>query len=93
MSKPVYEVWGLGYNSEGFAIDADVLLGSGFSTPEPAIEHAKKFYDLECVFGKGKVSEALNEGDYMVIRVEQCLVNKTETICEEVIYENTLYQA
>lgn len=82
-----YEIWALGYNANQEATDMTVFLGMA-TTPEEAVEHAKKFYDLECIFGKGMVSEELEEGDYMEVRVEKCYDNDEddEVTCDDVIY-------
>lgn len=88
-----YEIWALGYNANQEAIDQAVFLGTAI-TPEEAVAHAKKFYDLECIFGKDMVSEALYEGEFMEVRVEKCYDNEEddEVSCEDTIYVVRLYQ-
>jgi hypothetical protein len=87
-----YEIWALGYNADQEATDQAVFLGMAIS-PEEAVEHAKKFYDLECIFGK-MVSEELYEGEFMEVRVEKCYDNEEddEVSCDEVVYVVRLYQ-
>ena len=86
-----YEIWALGYNADQEATDQTVFLGIAM-TAEEAVNHAKKFYDLECIFGKGMVSEELYEGEFMEVRVEKCIENEDEVSCEEAIYIVRLYQ-
>jgi hypothetical protein len=71
-----YEVWALGYDAEGEATDVTIFLGE-FDNPEDAIEHAKKFYDVECITGKEDhpdynpiVDFYPEEGDYLEVHVE-----------------------
>jgi len=87
-----YEIWALGYDANQEATDQTVFLGTAM-TPEEAIAHAKKFYDLECIFGD-MVSEELYEGEYMEVRVEKCFDNEEddEVSCEDLIYCVRLYQ-
>lgn len=87
-----YEIWALGYNADETANDQSVFLGMATS-PEEAVEHAKKFYDLECIFGKDMVSEELYEGEFMEVRVEKCYDNEDDEVsCDEVVYAVRLYQ-
>ena len=87
-----YEIWALGYSADQEATDQAVFLGTAI-TPEEAVSHAKKFYDLECIFGKGMVSDALYDGEFMEVRVEKCYDNEEddEVSCEDIIYCVRLY--
>lgn len=90
MEKYTYEVWALGYDADDEPNDIEVYLGE-FKTEREAVAHAEKFYDLECVYGKGKVDENLDEGDYLQVRVEQCVDNGEDgTECIDVLYEAEL---
>lgn len=94
--KPVetnfnYEIWAIGYNEKQEAIDTAVFLGM-LSTAKEAVNHAKKFYDLECIFGKDMVAEELYEGEYMEVRVEKCYEDEDEVTCEDTVYVVRLYQ-
>jgi hypothetical protein len=88
-----YEIWALGYNADQEATDQTRFLGM-LPTAEEAVNHAKKFYDLECIFGKDMVSEELYEGEFMEVRVEKCYDNEEddEVSCDEVVYAVRLYQ-
>jgi hypothetical protein len=87
-----YEIWALGYDANQEATDQTVFLGMAI-TPEEAVSHAKKFYDLECIFGD-MVSEELYEGEFMEVRVEKCYDNEEddEVSCEDTVYVVRLYQ-
>jgi hypothetical protein len=86
-----YEIWALSYNADQEATDISKFLGM-LPTAVEAVNHAKKFYDLECIFGKGMVSEELYEGEYMEVRVEKCYEDEDEIVCEEPVYTVRLYQ-
>jgi hypothetical protein len=86
-----YEIWALGYDANQEATDQTRFLGM-LPTAEEAVNHAKKFYDLECIFGKDMVSEELYEGEFMEVRVEKCYEDEDEIICEEPVYVVRLYQ-
>lgn len=86
-----YEIWALSYNANQEATDIAKFLGM-FPMAEDAVNHAKKFYDLECIFGIGMVSEELYEGEYMEVRVEKCYEDEDEITCEESVYVVKLYQ-
>jgi hypothetical protein len=90
-----YEIWALGYDSEGEATDFDMDLGE-FSDPQDAIEHARKFKDATYVLSADELYDLREEGtDYLELRVEACFEDEDEdgeffTECEDVIYEATL---
>ena len=88
-----YEIWALSYDANQEATDLSKFLGL-LPTAEEAVNHAKKFYDLECIFGKDRVSEALYEGEFMEVRVEKCYDNEEddEVSCEDTVYVVRLYQ-
>lgn len=91
-----YEIWVLGYDSEGEATDFDMNLGDGFKDSADAIEHAKKFKDATYVLSADELYYLREEGtDYLELRVEACFEDEDEdgeffTECEDVIYEATL---
>ena len=100
----IYEVWALGYDADDEATDTEIYLGE-FGTSEKAIEHAKKFYDIECFTGKPDHPDYedlyLEEGEYLVVKVEKCVEFEPEddldpeegyTECVEILYEKTIYQ-
>jgi hypothetical protein len=96
MEKEIfYEIWVLGYDSEGEATDFDMNLGE-FSDPQDAIEHARKFKDATYVLSADELYDLREEGtDYLELRVEACFEDEDEdgeffTECEDVIYEATL---
>lgn len=92
MEKYTYEVWVLGYDVNDEPTDIEVYLGA-FKTAGEAVAHAKKFYDLGCAHGLGKVVENLDEGDYLQVRVEQCVDNEEDgTECIDVLID-VLYEA
>lgn len=83
MKEIIYEVWGLGYDSDGFALDNEEYLGE-FDNAEAAIEHAKKFIDLSYVYDEDIMKNYIEPDETMEIRVEK--VNTQYWSCEEVIY-------
>ena len=102
--KNIYEVWALGYDKEGQPTDIELFLGT-FDNPSEAIEHAKKFYDLECITGKPDHPDfedlCLEDGAYLEVRVEKCIEHGEPeeefdpeegwTECFDILYEATLY--
>lgn len=93
-----YEVWALGYDAEDAGTDTEIFLGE-FETPEKAIEHAKKFYDIECFTGKSDHPDYedlyLEEGEYLVVQVEEvedCEDPEDGTECTGVLWQNHIYQ-
>lgn len=90
-----YEIWVLGYYSEGDASDFDRVLGE-FTDPQDAIEHARKFKDATYILSADELYDLREEGtDYLELRVEACFEDEDEdgelfTECEDVIYEATL---
>lgn len=91
MENYKYVVCALGYDADNEPTDIEVFLGE-FETMREAVAHAEKFYDLECIYGIGKVDENLDEGDYLQIRVEQCVDNGEDGIeCIDVLYEAELH--
>ena len=90
-----YEIWVLGYDSEGEPTDFDMDLGE-FKDPQDAIEHARKFKDATYVLSADELYDLREEGtDYLELRVEACFEDEDEdgeffTECEDVIYEATL---
>lgn len=90
-----YEIWVLGYDSEGEPTDFDKDLGE-FKDPNEAIEHAKKFKDATYVLSADELYDLREEGtDYLELRVEACFEDEDEdgelfTECEDVIYETVL---
>lgn len=92
-----YEVWALGYDSEDKCTNTTIFLGE-FDTVVEATEHAKRFYDIECFTGKPDHPDYeelhLEEGEYLVVRVEQVVYNAEECCTEgvDVLWQNTVYQ-
>lgn len=90
-----YEIWALGYDSEGEATDFDMNLGE-CKDPQDAIEHARKFKDATYILSADELYDLREEGtDYLELRVEACFEDTDEdgeffTECEDVIYEATL---
>lgn len=81
-----YEIWAtvLDANKE----DTGMISFLGMAmTAEEAVNHAKKFYDLECIFGD-MVSEELYEEESVEVRVDKHLDNDEY----ENVYAVRLYQ-
>lgn len=98
MTECTYEVWALGYDAEDECTDTEIFLGE-FETSDKAIEHAKKFYDIECFTGKADHPDFedlyLEEGEYLVVQVQQvveCEDPEEGTECIAVLWENHIYQ-
>ncbi len=98
--KYIYVVCALGYNADDEPTDTEIFLGE-FNNPQEAIAHAETFYDLECISGKPDHPDFedlyLEEGEYLELRVEQCIEVEEEdedpyTECVDVLWENALYQ-
>ena len=91
MKELNYEIWAVGYDgTNNEVVDLAVFLGMA-TTSEEAIAHAKKFYDLGCIFGD-KVSEELYEGEYVKVTIDKRIEVEGDEPKYETIWTNILRQ-
>lgn len=71
MAKRYYEIWALGYDVNGFAIDYEVFLEEA-SEKTAAIAAAERFESLGMDFLNHTSERRIPEGGYAIIVVEEC---------------------
>lgn len=89
MAKRYYEIWALGFDANGSAIDYEVFIGEA---PEKtiAITAAKHFESLGVDFLNHATESRLPEGGYATIVVEECS-NRTHDAIDLIWESSAIY--
>lgn len=88
VTKYTYEVWALGFDKDNMCTDIEKLLGE-FDNKQEAIYCAEQYNSISDVALDN--DEQLVEGDFLEIRVEQCVEHDDWVECEDVLYSNFIY--
>ena len=84
-----YEVWTLGFDEEGRAVDTEVLLKT-FDDPGEAVEYAKAL-DLADIIRHPNVEGApIHEIDYLEVEVETVVDSEWGTYNIDTVYSKTI---
>jgi len=86
MAKRYYEIWALGFDAKGFAIDYEVFLDEGLEM-EAAIAAAERFESLGMDFLNHSSEKRIPEGGYATIVVEECSDRTHDTI--DLVWESS----
>jgi hypothetical protein len=85
----VYEVWAIGYDEEGQATNAELLLGT-FEDPDFAVSHAKAITLADIVHLTADDSEVNDNAYYISIEVETVVPDEDGTMNIGTIYKKKI---